>query len=149
MSGGHYNYICHKSFNEISEHGQIEDMLTDLANFDYASDLHQEIAEIMQSLKDAGDRWNRLTQDSTVLYEFEYWQSGDHSEESFKEALEAWREKKKAMEIVITGNLAAGTVETMTREGPEGTLAEALQGIRPECPGAQDLIDAVIKGEEK
>lgn len=128
MSGDLYGHIHLKMGRNLFPYiGSLSEVLADVVEAGEAEDLANEIGTMISLMTTMSQKWDQI---SEVVYCLAYWQDGDSSETRFRRSLEAWRAKKGI------------------REGPEGTLTEALQAIRPECPGAQNLIDELVKGEE-
>lgn len=94
MSGGSHNYICHCEAQElIGREEDLREMSDDLAALGYCKDAAAETEEILILVRQFENRINtRLERLSPVWRALEWWHSGDIGEDSFKEAIEKFRE---------------------------------------------------------
>ena len=93
MSGGSYEYLCHKSADELlNQQDQLEHMAARLAGLGYAKDAAMETEELIciirQSLVRIETRAARL---SGIWKAVEWWDSCDWGEGRVKEALQKYR----------------------------------------------------------
>lgn len=95
MSGGSFNYLCHKDETEIrgwQELQDLEHMAERLAALGYASDAARETTALLLTLRQqqvlVGTYLERL---GPVWRAMEWWSSCDSSEESFKSVLAEYR----------------------------------------------------------
>lgn len=94
MSGGSYNYLCHKEATDLFEaEGDLEGMSSRLAGLGYAKDAARETEELLLILRQVrvriqarADRLNRIWR------AVEWWDSCDVGEDAVKEALAKYRE---------------------------------------------------------
>jgi len=95
MSGGSYNYLCFKEFDGLVENQtDLQNMLDRLDGLGYAEDAAAETEEVIQIIKNAEVRINRRLGRLKELWRaMEWWDSCDTNEESFKKALDKYREE--------------------------------------------------------
>lgn len=93
MSGGSYDYICHKDIDElINMESTIQDMADDLASLGYASDAAKETQSFLLSLRQCVNRLETMKDRLRPIWKaMEWWQSGDTGEDAFKKSLEKYR----------------------------------------------------------
>lgn len=89
MSGGSFNYLCHKDFSDlISAETDIQQMADELARLGYAPDAAQETMEVLLEIRQARIRIEARTRRLNRVWQaIEWWQSGDYSEDAVKEAI--------------------------------------------------------------
>lgn len=95
MSGGSYNYLCHKDAEALlNSTADLESMIDRLAGLGYAEDAAVESQNLLLTLRQFRVRMdtsiNRL---SEVWRSVEWWDSNDSGEDTVKAALEKYREK--------------------------------------------------------
>jgi hypothetical protein len=93
MSGGSYNYLCHKEANELENHlddvESMRDRLIELGHLDIA----QETESLILTIKAFKVRINaRLSRLQDVWKEVEWYDSGDSGKDSVNEAVDKYRE---------------------------------------------------------
>jgi hypothetical protein len=95
MSGGSFNYLCHKSADDLMAYNgtaDLEEMIADLEGLGYAEDAAcalQEIQTIVNSQRARIDA--KLKSLHGVMENLEWWRSCDRGEDQFKAALAEWR----------------------------------------------------------
>lgn len=96
MSGGSYNYLCHKDAPEIVEaQGDLQEMADRLARLGYAEDAAVETTEVLLEVRQAMVRINaRIGRLREVWRAVEWWDSGDIREGGVRLALENYRKEK-------------------------------------------------------
>lgn len=98
MSGGSYDYLCHKDADELinSSHCQstIDAMASRLSGLGYAQDAANETEELLLIVRQVQTRLNvRIDRLRGIWRAVEWWDSADSGEDSVKEALQHYREK--------------------------------------------------------
>ncbi len=94
MSGGSFNYLCHKDATALFEGGDedLEHMVSALVALGYAPDAAEESAAMLAELRATEARLNAsLKRLNGVWRGMEWWQSADTSEQQFKRALAEYR----------------------------------------------------------
>jgi hypothetical protein len=94
MSGGAFNYLCHREPDELLVHQQdIRDMAEFLRSV-RAIDAQVETLAMLSLIEKTEERLNAyLDRLPPVWKAAEWWQSGDWSKEQFEEALKEYRDK--------------------------------------------------------
>ncbi len=98
MSGGSYDYLCHKGVDELigSSHDQanLEAMAMRLVGLGYAEDAARETEELLLILRQATVRLQtRLDRLSGIWKAIEWWDSCDSGEDEVHVALQKYRER--------------------------------------------------------
>lgn len=94
MSGGSFNYLCHKVASDLLQGGRedLEHMIDALAALGYAPDAARESATVLAEVRAVEVRLDaQLQRLSGVWRAMEWWQSCDTSEQDFKRALAEYR----------------------------------------------------------
>jgi hypothetical protein len=94
MSGGSFNYLCHKDAADLfaSGLGDAVDMADALAALGYAPDAAKETAALVAEARAAQARIDaKLERLQGVWKALEWWRSCDWSEQQFKRALAEYR----------------------------------------------------------
>lgn len=93
MSGGSFDYLCHKDVPELMGRlDAIQEMADALAFLGYAEDAAKETQELIQTLKQMNIRLEVMKDRlSGVWKAMEWWRSGDWGEDQFKESLQLYR----------------------------------------------------------
>lgn len=96
MSGGSYEYLCYKSAEDMLQYGPRQELqrmvkrLIELGELDVAKEMEQFVLfldGIEARIQARVERYH------DVMHAVEWFDSGDYGDDSFKEALAAWREK--------------------------------------------------------
>jgi hypothetical protein len=97
MSGGSYDYLCHKDIEDLfNMDRQLQEMSDRLAGLGYADDAARETQEFILNLRQFRNRIEAAAKRlNGVWYAVEWWDSGDYGEEQVKEALAEYRGEKK------------------------------------------------------
>jgi len=94
MSGGSYNYLCHKSVDEILIGGMrdLQDMADRLAKLGYADDAARETQTLIHDIRAFLNRSETATERlADVWKNVEWWDSSDRGEDAVKAALTTYR----------------------------------------------------------
>ncbi len=94
MSGGSFNYLCHKQASDLLERGlrDVEEMATALGDLGYAVDAANRTADLLKDVRALEARLNAELRDLYGVWRaMEWWQSGDIGENAFKRALAEYR----------------------------------------------------------
>jgi hypothetical protein len=92
MSGGSYNYLCHKKFTGHSALDDLESMADRLAGLSYADDAARETAELLMIIKQFETRAEVIADRLRDIWmAVEWWDSCDSGEDSVKKALDDYR----------------------------------------------------------
>lgn len=94
MSGGSFNYLCHREPNElmVGGLGDMEEMVDALAGVGYAPDAAKETVKLIAEVRAAEARLEALTERLRPVWRaMEWWTSGDTGEADFKAALAKYR----------------------------------------------------------
>jgi hypothetical protein len=92
MSGGSYNYLCHKEFSGHSSMDDLDSMVDRLAGLGYAEDAAKESMELLLIIKQFEVRAETIANRLNGVWKaVEWWDSCDSDEERVKEALEMYR----------------------------------------------------------
>lgn len=94
MSGGSFNYLCHKDASDLLRAGlsDAQEMGDALAALGYAPDAARETFAVIAEVRAAEARMDALLKRlEPVWHAMEWWQSCDWSEEQFKRALAEYR----------------------------------------------------------
>ncbi len=93
MSGGSYDYLCHKDAAEmLAMEEQLQRMADRLAGLGYASDAAKETQGLLLEIRQAKNRIEtRADRLNGIWRAIEWWDSHDSSEDDVKQALEEYR----------------------------------------------------------
>jgi hypothetical protein len=93
MSGGSYDYLCHKDAGEMFEmEHQLQRMADTLAETGYAEDAAKETMGLLLEVRSCKVRLDARIQRLTQIWRaVEWWHSGDTGEEGVKLAIEEYR----------------------------------------------------------
>lgn len=94
MSGGSFNYLCHKDAGDLMNGGcgDLNDMVDELTSLGYAEDAARETASIVAEVNAARIRIEaKLERLNGVWHGMEWWRSGDWEEAKFKRELAEYR----------------------------------------------------------
>lgn len=94
MSGGSFNYLCHKDASDLLQGSlcDAEDMVDALAALGYAPDAAQETAALIAEVRAADARINaKLDRLQGVWRAMEWWRSCDSDEAALRAALAEYR----------------------------------------------------------
>ena len=93
MSGGSYNYLCHKDVSDLSNSQEdIQQMVDRLAGLGYAEDAARESEELLLTIRQYQTRINAMrSRLMWVWRSVEWWDSGNTSEEGVIQALSEYR----------------------------------------------------------
>ena|SRR5579872_5698491 len=98
MSGGSYNYLCHKFDVDELIRGGMQDLqsMTDrLAGLGYASDAARESEELLLTIRQMQNRTQVMMDRLRDVWQaVEWWDSCDSDEDRVKDALKKYRGKK-------------------------------------------------------
>lgn len=99
MSGGNFNYLCHKELRELLHHPMLEEMAKTLEDQFPASRAAIDTRALI-------DRFDQLQADldaepartlhQDVWHDIEWWQSGDYPKESARAAIAAYEKVASA-----------------------------------------------------
>jgi len=93
MSGGSFDYLCHKELDYFmcTERG-LDEMICALAELGYAEDAAVATQQFLLDLRKAKVRLEASLSDLQPVWKaIEWWKSCDTSEDAFKKALAKWR----------------------------------------------------------
>lgn len=93
MSGGSYDYLCHKSADELlAMEEQLQKMADRLAALGYANDAAAETMDTLLEVRRVKNRINaRIDRLAHVWRAVEWWDSCDSSEDGVTQALALYR----------------------------------------------------------
>ena len=92
MSGGSYNYLCHKDFVGHAALDDLSNMVDRLAGLGYADDAARESAELLMIIRQFETRAEVIADRLNGVWKaVEWWDSCDSGEESVKVALVDYR----------------------------------------------------------
>lgn len=98
MSGGSYNYLCHKDAHDLLGSWNDDDLRTmadRLAALGYAEDAAHETEEMICMIRQARVRIDtRIARLRGVWKAVEWWDSGDYSEDQVRSALSVYRDEE-------------------------------------------------------
>lgn len=84
MSGGSYNYLCHKTDDLSGRRGTVEEMAQRLEGLPYASEAAADTRRVLALLADAQAQAERL---ADVWHAVEWWDSSDYGEDDVRDAI--------------------------------------------------------------
>lgn len=97
MSGGSYDYLCHKESGELFEYSNeanLERMAQRLAGLGYAEDAARETEELLLLVRQSRMRLQvRMERLAGLWRAVEWWDSCDSGEDGVKHALDNYRER--------------------------------------------------------
>lgn len=92
MSGGSYNYLCHKEFTGHASLADLSDMVDRLSGLDYADDAARESMELLMIIRQFETRAEVIADRLRGVWKsVEWWDSCDSSEDGVKTALIEYR----------------------------------------------------------
>lgn len=92
MSGGSYNYLCHKEFTGHAALDGLESMVDRLSGLNYADDAARESAELLMIIRQFETRAEVISDRLRGVWRaVEWWDSSDSGEDSVKDALGEYR----------------------------------------------------------
>ena len=97
MSGGSYEYLCYKEIEELRYNEDlIQRIINDLESLGYANDVAKDTKEFFATLKNNFDKLDMIKEKLSPIWKaLEWWKSCDTNEDSFKRALEKYRNDKR------------------------------------------------------
>lgn len=93
MSGGSYDYLCHKQAEDLmTMERSLQAMSDRLAGLGYASDAALETQQLLLTIRQYQNRINASVERLNEIWRaVEWWDSGDSGEDGVKVALEKYR----------------------------------------------------------
>lgn len=95
MSGGYYEYVGWKDIEELilyHNQSQLDGIHKRLLGLNYSQDAAIATGRILNDIREFMESMTPCIQEiREVWQELEYWDSNDHSELQFKDALKRWR----------------------------------------------------------
>lgn len=95
MSGGSYNYLCHKDSSQLlsgEADEDLQEMADSLAELKYANDAAQETQDLLLTIRQSRNRIESSRKRlEAIWHSLEWWISGDSGEDEFKKSLERYR----------------------------------------------------------
>ena len=95
MSGGSFNYLCHKELDDFFQNTEELQSMADSLSEAGAQDASVLTNSIVYQVNKTRAIVEPMMSDLyEVWHAMEWWRSGDYGDETFKEKLKEWREKK-------------------------------------------------------